>query len=146
MELGERRLKGLETPELLSMVYPKQLAARMELDKMELISHGGVVPPPNISPPPLIGTPAIGTADMKNLPFPNAGTMASPSVAFTKLLESNHVQALVRIALRLEGVASGNILQPSFQNSLMEINVSSGASDEQILHLVENLVTRIEVS
>ncbi|KAI8062229.1 hypothetical protein BC940DRAFT_261979 [Gongronella butleri] len=30
MELGERRLKGLETPEILSLVYPKQLAGRMD--------------------------------------------------------------------------------------------------------------------
>ncbi|KAI8097230.1 uncharacterized protein BX664DRAFT_292635 [Halteromyces radiatus] len=33
MELGERRLKGLETPETLSFVYPKQLAGRIETDK-----------------------------------------------------------------------------------------------------------------
>ncbi|KAI7848266.1 phosphatase 2C-domain-containing protein [Circinella umbellata] len=33
MELGVRRLKGLETPEMLSLVYPKQLAGRMELEE-----------------------------------------------------------------------------------------------------------------
>ncbi|CAO3590123.1 unnamed protein product [Absidia cylindrospora] len=33
MELGERRLKGLETPEMLSFVYPKQLDGRMEADR-----------------------------------------------------------------------------------------------------------------
>jgi adenylate cyclase len=147
MELGERRLKGLETPELLSMVYPKQLAARMELDKMELLSHGGVVPPVNITPPPLIGTPAINIAETGNSPglSPNVIEGAAPSHSFSKLLESNHIRSLVRLALRLEGVASGNILQPTFQNSLLEININSAASDEQILHLVENLVTRIEV-
>lgn len=29
-EVGERRMKGLETPELLHLVYPKQLAGRLE--------------------------------------------------------------------------------------------------------------------
>ncbi|KAM3583517.1 cysteinyl-tRNA synthetase [Umbelopsis sp. WA50703] len=145
MELGERRLKGLETPEILSMVYPKQLAARMELDKMELLSHGGVVPPPNITPPPLMATPGVSTAHMTNSPFgEQPPETAKPSVAFSRLLESNHIQSLVRIALRLEGVASGNILQPTFHNSLLEVNNTVGASDEQILHLVENLVTRVE--
>jgi len=145
MELGERRLKGLETPELLSMVYPKQLAARMELDKMELLSHGGVVPPPNITPSPMIGTPGSNIANMSSPSLSTKGTgAATPSLAFSRLLESNHIQALVRLALRLEGVASGNILQPTFQNSLLEVNINTGASDEQILHLVENLVTRIE--
>ncbi|KAG1091315.1 hypothetical protein G6F42_019463 [Rhizopus arrhizus] len=33
VELGERRLKGLETPETLSLVYSKQLLARIEIDK-----------------------------------------------------------------------------------------------------------------
>ncbi|CAO3650420.1 unnamed protein product [Cunninghamella blakesleeana] len=39
MELGEKKLKGLETPEMLSLVYPKQLAGRMELDKSEMIAQ-----------------------------------------------------------------------------------------------------------
>ncbi|KAI9284096.1 hypothetical protein BC943DRAFT_338368 [Umbelopsis sp. AD052] len=144
MELGERRLKGLETPELLSMVYPKQLAARMELDKMELLSHGGVVPPANITPPPLIGTPAINIVETGNSSGSLVGENDPPAHNFSRLLESNHIRSLVRLALRLEGVASGNILQPTFQNSLLEVNINSAASDEQILHLVENLVTRIE--
>ncbi|CAO3652285.1 unnamed protein product [Cunninghamella blakesleeana] len=38
MELGERRLKGLETPEMLSFVFPKQLSGRMETDKSEFIT------------------------------------------------------------------------------------------------------------
>ncbi|KAN0064637.1 cysteinyl-tRNA synthetase [Thecaphora frezii] len=29
-EIGERRLKGLETPEVLSLIYPKQLAGRLQ--------------------------------------------------------------------------------------------------------------------
>ncbi|OAC97788.1 hypothetical protein MUCCIDRAFT_126447, partial [Mucor lusitanicus CBS 277.49] len=33
VEMGERRLKGLETPEMLCLVYPKQLAGRMEMEK-----------------------------------------------------------------------------------------------------------------
>ncbi|TKY86480.1 hypothetical protein EX895_004629 [Sporisorium graminicola] len=34
-QLGERRLKGLETPEMLWLVYPKQLAGRLEQDKTD---------------------------------------------------------------------------------------------------------------
>ena len=33
--IGERRLKGLETPEVLSLVYPKQLAGRLEETKTD---------------------------------------------------------------------------------------------------------------
>ncbi|CAO3652906.1 unnamed protein product [Cunninghamella echinulata] len=49
MELGERRLKGLETPEMLSLVYPKQLSGRMELDKSEMMAQAAAAspPPPN---------------------------------------------------------------------------------------------------
>ncbi|KAI7898152.1 uncharacterized protein BX663DRAFT_582519 [Cokeromyces recurvatus] len=38
VELGERRLKGLETPEMLSLIFPKQLAGRMEMEKNEVIA------------------------------------------------------------------------------------------------------------
>ncbi|KAI8969130.1 hypothetical protein BDF20DRAFT_893368 [Mycotypha africana] len=38
VELGERRLKGLETPETLSLVYPKQLLSRIEVDKSQAIT------------------------------------------------------------------------------------------------------------
>ncbi|KAI8376909.1 hypothetical protein BD560DRAFT_367244 [Blakeslea trispora] len=41
VDMGERRLKGLETPEMLSLVYPKQLSGRMEIDKNEVL--GGVM-------------------------------------------------------------------------------------------------------
>ncbi len=34
-QLGERRLKGLETPEMLWLVYPKQLAGRLEQAKTD---------------------------------------------------------------------------------------------------------------
>ncbi|KAI9301031.1 hypothetical protein BJ944DRAFT_252640 [Cunninghamella echinulata] len=48
MELGERRLKGLETPEMLSFVYPKQLSGRMETDKTDYIASPS--PPPSATP------------------------------------------------------------------------------------------------
>ncbi|KAI9497654.1 phosphatase 2C-domain-containing protein [Zychaea mexicana] len=41
MELGVRRLKGLETPEMLSLVYPKQLAGRMELEEQNAMLEEG---------------------------------------------------------------------------------------------------------
>lgn len=72
MELGEKKLKGLETPEMLSLVYPKQLAGRMELDKSEMIAQAAAaaatatsttsalkVPPP-LSPKPSTDTPSSG--------------------------------------------------------------------------------------
>lgn len=40
MELGMRKLKGLETPEMLSLVYPKQLAGRIELAEEHSMSSG----------------------------------------------------------------------------------------------------------
>ncbi|CAO3651275.1 unnamed protein product [Cunninghamella echinulata] len=47
MELGERRLKGLETPEMLSFVYPKQLSGRMETDKTDYIASPSPSPSPS---------------------------------------------------------------------------------------------------
>ncbi|KAI8331028.1 phosphatase 2C-domain-containing protein [Chlamydoabsidia padenii] len=55
MELGERRLKGLETPEMLSFVYPKQLAGRMEADK----NPRGIPPSPITTPTATASSPSI---------------------------------------------------------------------------------------
>ncbi|ORX63042.1 hypothetical protein DM01DRAFT_1314794 [Hesseltinella vesiculosa] len=60
MELGERRLKGLETPEILSLVYPKQLAGRMdallEADEDTCTSPHTVSEGTNIAPPSTAAT------------------------------------------------------------------------------------------
>lgn len=38
-ELGEKKLKGLETPELVTLVFPKKLEVRFEMFKKRLNSH-----------------------------------------------------------------------------------------------------------
>ncbi|KAI8141502.1 phosphatase 2C-domain-containing protein [Fennellomyces sp. T-0311] len=70
MELGVRRLKGLETPEMLSLVYPKQLAGRMELEEQNAMLEEGTnaTTPGGTATPATTGTttPAASTTRAKS--------------------------------------------------------------------------------
>ncbi|CAO3597686.1 unnamed protein product [Absidia cylindrospora] len=84
MELGERRLKGLETPEMLSLVYPKQLSARMELDKSEMMTQDAPpvlnahMSPKAVEPTSVATSPRLDPKDIRDLDIPLADTALSP--------------------------------------------------------------------
>lgn len=174
VELGERRLKGLETPEILSLVYPKQLAGRIE--KNNLISEP---------------TPATTTTTTTTTPSPSA-TTPSPDVMLqeqaavqeqvdiTPYIEKRTVNttidpalvcALSNLAIRLERVTAGvNLCQQRAGSAIqsqytsahadgkivttattglghwLDRHMKEGASDEELMLLMENFVARVEVS
>ncbi|KAJ1653825.1 cysteinyl-tRNA synthetase [Dispira simplex] len=71
VHIGERRLKGLETPESLASAYPKDLSGRLEFERLkaevantsplpEAVADGSITPQPvtsvGVTPPPLLTT------------------------------------------------------------------------------------------
>ncbi|OZJ04056.1 hypothetical protein BZG36_03569 [Bifiguratus adelaidae] len=128
-EIGERKLKGLETAEMLSMVLPKQLTQRWELDKSKFV------------------------ASVSN----TSGLIAPASEAEHSIKVDQHphridaalVRTVGRLCLRLEYLASGQARNGSSQNlkyliSLMDTHVRDDADEEDLYRILENVVTRIE--
>lgn len=152
-EIGEHRLKGLETPEFLSLIYPTALTGRLTGGKSkEAIASAGPTPSP--------------AALTRPLP---AGLPPPPVV------DPQDARNLSNICLRLEALSAGEghhlYELPSFNSQpnnnsptigfpsssaaprrritlsphLLNVNpISAGATDEQMLVLLELLVVRIE--
>jgi adenylate cyclase len=139
-ELGERRLKGLETPEVVSLLYPAALTDRLR--------H-----------------PERGMGDGDD-PASKPAEMYEP---IPQLLDSSQVRRLGTLCLRLESVSAANshplfnygrgndqlgassssppqpppkILHPHL--SLEHYPVSLSATDEELLAMVQGMVIRIE--
>ncbi|KAL7326851.1 cysteinyl-tRNA synthetase, variant 2 [Mucor circinelloides] len=139
VELGERRLKGLETPETLSLVYSKQLLARIEVDKSEMMATGSspIVTPSNIVSPKAISSieasPALTTAattDSSNNMTSNSSVSTTPMDYLTarpikhtntrkvvRTIDPNLVCAMSNLAIRLERLTSGNVLSQHMAGS-----------------------------
>ncbi|CAJ0635451.1 9952_t:CDS:10 [Entrophospora sp. SA101] len=116
-QIGEIKLKGLENPEQLSLVYPDALKGRMEEDKSKDRHSIKIIDP---------------TA---------------------QILDPTLVRSLGYLCLRLERVSSGTMNQRSSRNSrtdyltgLLTFHVKDIADDEELLRIVESLITRIENS
>ncbi|KAG2194526.1 hypothetical protein INT47_005730 [Mucor saturninus] len=158
VELGERRLKGLETPEMLSLVYPKQLAGRMEMEKDEVIAA-----------PSIISTPTPHMEQAPNAPSPYYDDEERRLPA--RQIDPSFVINLSNLAIRLESITTGAVLNrdteggdlytrtntPSGLVSMTESHsgnsnyteafnrrIKDYSSDEELLMLIENFVTRIE--
>ncbi|ORZ09003.1 hypothetical protein BCR42DRAFT_396553 [Absidia repens] len=134
MELGERRLKGLETPEMLSLVYPKQLSARMELAKSEMMAEEA--PPivnPHIAAKPddvPVPSPQLNPEDVQDLDIPLASTLDFTSCGCDedgdiypkhsqqqqqsrqtpRAIDPALVSSLSNLAIRLERLTAGNVM------------------------------------
>ncbi|KAI8371608.1 uncharacterized protein BYT42DRAFT_595079 [Radiomyces spectabilis] len=171
MELGERRLKGLETPEMLSLVYPKQIAGRMELDKSAIIKNAALLPetePPRltvtsgtpspaseIEEPPEVGAPSP-TKQVGKVQHRPSITRSPGSNGAGRILDPSLVCALNTLAIRLEHITSGKaapkLTAQAIENGEVEScfvgamhrHIQYDASDEELMALVENFVTRIE--
>jgi Leucine-rich repeat (LRR) protein/serine/threonine protein phosphatase PrpC/class 3 adenylate cyclase len=121
VELGERRLKGLETPETLSLVYSKQLLARIEIDKSEMMADNEAASTP-ISPKIMASidpSPATGTTDSSNaLTVDTDYLTARPTNKKTiRTIDPNLVCAMSNLAIRLERLTSGNVLSQNMAGS-----------------------------
>lgn len=127
VELGERRLKGLETPETLSLVYSKQLLGRIELDKSEMMVTSSPVPASTpISPKPSGGVSNVvspagtdssnivtsGSTNSASIDYITARPLASTpnKRKIVRTIDPNLVCAMSNLAIRLERLTSGNVL------------------------------------
>ncbi|KAF1804383.1 hypothetical protein FB192DRAFT_1427984 [Mucor lusitanicus] len=204
VEMGERRLKGLETPEMLCLVYPKQLAGRMEMEKNQVLA----TPSPIISTQTPLGehpseqsslynggltaenSPHL-SAQQRNDSYASASDVVTspysqpqqqpPQLSQPLFSPTRHpnnrqidpalVVSLSNLAIRLESITTGNVLSSVDSNSIYaRMNIPAGllgmdnsnliansyysqafnkrmqevASDEELMMLMENFVTRIE--
>lgn len=164
VELGERRLKGLETPETLSLVYSKQLLGRIEVDKSQMI---------NTTQEKLIVSET--TTNSASNTTANSPTIVNASVKkSSRTIDPNLVCAMSNLAIRLERLTSGNVLYQNKAGSsihsqytlqeksdeeatilstahsglgmMLNRHIREVATDEELLVMMENCVTRVEVS
>ncbi|KAI8060952.1 hypothetical protein BC940DRAFT_337222 [Gongronella butleri] len=124
MELGERRLKGLETPEMLSFVYPKQLAARMELDKRELMA---------LAAPPALPA-GVDAKDHDAQSKQGAG--ASPS--------AEHTLATLGVASAPAALTTGNTSTSLHDTALATTRTKRTTIDPSLVSALSNLAIRLE--
>ncbi|CAG8441853.1 2514_t:CDS:2 [Ambispora gerdemannii] len=120
-KIGETKLKGLENPEELSLIYPEPLKGRLEEDQKKANQRSSVITPEKIYEPS------------------------------TQILDPSSIRALGYLCLRLERVASGYVNTRRTRNSrtdyltgLLTFHVKDNADDEELLRITESLITRIE--
>ncbi|KAI8344460.1 hypothetical protein BC941DRAFT_464678 [Chlamydoabsidia padenii] len=163
MELGERRLKGLETPEMLSLVYPKQLSARMELDKSEMMTQDAPLnahtTPKSVEPASLVPSPRLEPDDVNNLDISSGfdGTISPCDDDVTTPHYDNHqsrqrqqqqkhhhkrtidpalVSSLSNLAIRLERLTAGNVLIGNKAGSSISSKYTSAGHNGDPSHIV----------
>ena len=133
-ELGEKKLKGLENPEYIYLMYPHSLAGRLS------------IPPGAENKVQLGGEP---TADEKALP----GCLGKDS-PLREALDLDQVWKLWDLALRLEMLCSflesperaAGLHKPEM-SLLTKMKERGGVqSDNFMMNLMEHQVTRVEVS
>ncbi|KAG0190477.1 cysteinyl-tRNA synthetase [Apophysomyces sp. BC1034] len=154
MELGERRLKGLETPEMLSLVYPKQLAARMELAKSELMETQAApavmatpISPKPSAEPSLTPSPRIEPLDeefreISETPTPVELEMTRPSKT-ARTIDPSLVCALNNLAIRLERITTGNTLSKGNAGSSTHNMYTSSCSNANTEAIVRSTTTGV---
>ncbi|KAI9348402.1 hypothetical protein BD770DRAFT_395368 [Pilaira anomala] len=144
IELGERRLKGLETPETLSLVYSKQLLGRYIPENIELNTVSSNPPPPVVDPATALISPkptpgSIASPDSHDTPSASNMTdylSARPDVLtgrkMVRTINPNLVCAMSNLAIRLERLTSGNVLSQNMAGSSIHrqytLNDSEGVS------------------
>jgi adenylate cyclase len=124
-DLGERKLKGLENPEFIYMMYPHSLAGRMTAQRLKAEAEAA----------------AAATEP--------AGMAADSTLS----MEPDHVWDLWRTSLRLEMLIS-SLEMPGTQSlrppetAIMERIKNKGGevSDQLVVQFLEHLTVRIEVS
>ncbi|KAL7663108.1 Adenylate cyclase [[Candida] zeylanoides] len=130
-EVGERKLKGLETPELITLAYPRRLKERYQVfcDKMEAEEAG---------------TAAAATPGSKLGGL--GGFLESRVVA---QLPVDCIYGLRSISLRLENISiflsDGAAPHDSFKNtSSSKISESINFQENDIIAMLNHIVSRVE--
>ncbi|KAJ1967945.1 cysteinyl-tRNA synthetase [Dispira parvispora] len=89
VHIGERRLKGLETPESLASAYPKDLSGRLEFERLkaEVANQAPLpdgVPAASITPPSVTGegvVPPLSTPNLAPVQGGETSTLSPPEAA-----------------------------------------------------------------
>lgn len=141
-DIGERRLKGLETPEFLSLVYPKSLTRRhaKRLQVIESSPQTGIAKAEeeaNQADPLVKATGAVQTSH----------EVFEPTM---QLLNIDEIRALGFICLRLEALAQGSVFKgiedivegdSSQQQRCSLLTVASGSSNSRQM-VMESYINR----
>lgn len=161
-EMGEKRLKGLETPEMLNLVYPKQLAGRLAT-REDAPAPQVFEPMPsllNIEEIKALGMVCLRLEALSNAQlFPgilneadpgqdDAASVASSSLNATTMAASSSQQ---RLAL---GAGPGRLHPAAGRTRAMErylalkpelliVSIRDDAPDDELASLLEQLVVRI---
>ncbi|KAF9972519.1 cysteinyl-tRNA synthetase [Actinomortierella ambigua] len=124
LDLGERHLKGLETPETLYMLYSQSVsqAARMHNDKMQM--------------------------DLAARSQPGGGSGVDVVQILPQSLDAASVQRLQHLCLRLERLASGTAMTPEGLSEemvqLLSVPLKDVTDQQKLTMVMASLVTRIE--
>ncbi|KAL0082462.1 phosphatase 2C-domain-containing protein [Phycomyces blakesleeanus] len=151
MELGERYLKGLETPEMLSLVYPGQLLARTEISipKSEIFApvHIGLSPSPSSE----LSAAFVDTVSdlqvndstdvRKALDKRIEDATAAVSVSLPRAIDPMLICSVGNIALRLEHITSNSVLSRTNAGSSLNNVYTSDGIDSEAHNVISNATT-----
>ncbi|KAI1296249.1 cysteinyl-tRNA synthetase [Mortierella claussenii] len=119
LDLGERKLKGLETPEILHLMFTILWGGRLAIYRAMASAAGGTTP-----------------------------LLERQLVESTAALDPASVQALQMICLRLERLASGATAKhgrvPDQSLALLSLPIKDNVDQEDLSKIAENYITRIE--
>jgi adenylate cyclase len=123
-DLGERRLKGLENPEYIYLMYPHSLASRLAVQRQ-----------------------------LEQKPAPNAEAQIGQKMADSQLtIDTDNVWDLWNVSLRLEMLCSalenpGAVVLKPPETALLERMKNRGGeiTDRFLINFVEHQISRIEV-
>ncbi|PWY99847.1 adenylate cyclase [Testicularia cyperi] len=164
-QLGERRLKGLETPEMLWLVYPKQLASRMEQAKTDVAADATAaqVYEPTVQLLDIEEVKQIGMLCLRleflsnSTVFPGifaaqdevgggshpaspAGEVAQDPMDLTVAMRNPSTLTSLSHNARRKGVEATLALHPE----LLIYSIRDDATDEELAGILEQLTTRIQ--
>ncbi|CAG8436673.1 9012_t:CDS:10 [Diversispora eburnea] len=117
-KIGERKLKGLENAEVLSLVYPEKLKGRLEADEVK--ARNSVAAPQTIEPSSQI----LDPFDIRSLGY--------------------LCLRLERVSSGYVSQRSSRNSRTDYLTGLLTFHVKDNADDEELLRIFESLITRIE--
>ncbi|KAG9284485.1 hypothetical protein G9A89_014089 [Geosiphon pyriformis] len=119
-KIGETKLKGLENPEELSLVYPEALKGRLEEDQAKMKQRNSVIPEKIYEP----STQILDPSSVRTLGY--------------------LCLRLERVASGNVKTRSSRNSRTDYLTGLLTFHVKDNADDEELLRITESLITRIE--
>jgi adenylate cyclase len=144
-EMGEKKLKGLENPEIIYSLYPHTLVGRIDLHQAHEQAQAS-----DLSTPKAAQAGGAGAEDAREPP----GELDMGRPITVTSINPEIIWALWKVSLRLEMLCSsleqmsGTALQPPETLLLERMQQRRGGdlTDRFLVHFMEHQVSRIEVS